>query len=296
MKMPKLKSLNRLLCQKYQVKNFICVYVGTQCYTREGKRVKLSLFRKAIFVKKVWWGLLSLVLLVLLASCGSAAALQSPPSQPITSNALNHNDAQQMSLPTPTPTAPPMSIPSQKPTPTPSKSQSQGQGSPSSGCVAFSHSTTRAPSDNGSLAAPYGPAPSTALAQQFATQLFQLINRDRAACGLPAFTWSSTLASGALLHSWNMFNCGFSHTCPDGSSPCQRIANEGFSNQTDCGECIGGTVASWSSITSIQEGMEHEPVTGWHRIHLFSTTLHYIGIGVYIDSTGYAWFTEDLAS
>src|SRR5713226_5939825 len=45
-----------------------------------------------------------------------------------------------------------------------------------------------------------------------------------------------TLASGALLHSWNMARRGFSNTCPDGSSPCQRIANEGFAGLSDCGE------------------------------------------------------------
>jgi hypothetical protein len=42
--------------------------------------------------------------------------------------------------------------------------------------------------------------------------------------------------------------------------------------------------------------MAHEPLGGWHRIHLFSTTLHQIGIGVSIASNGYIFFTEDMAS
>jgi hypothetical protein len=42
--------------------------------------------------------------------------------------------------------------------------------------------------------------------------------------------------------------------------------------------------------------MAHEPLGGWHRIHLFSTTLHQIGIGVSIDANGYIWFTEDMTS
>lgn len=244
-------------------------------------------------MKKVWWAIFCLSLVVLLAACSSPVDSQQVPTHPLTSDALSHGGPEENILPTPTPT-PGMSIPAQKLTPTPKPGQ--GQGSSSSGCVAFSHSTTHVPAKNGGLAAPYGSAPNTSQGQQFANELFQLINHDRAACGLPAFTWNATLAHGALLHSWNMSHCGFSHTCPDGMAQCQRIANEGFAGGTDCGECIGGTGGSWASISIIQEGMEHEPVTGWHRIHLFSTTLHYIGIGVYIDSSGYIWFTEDLAS
>jgi uncharacterized protein YkwD len=149
------------------------------------------------------------------------------------------------------------------------------------------------------LAAPYGPAPVTSEAQQLAQQLFQVINADRVACGLPPFAWNATLASGALLHSWNMDHCGFSHTCPDGSTQCQRIANEGFAGQSDCGENIGRAgpyPTPWAGVYSVQESMTHEPLGGWHRIHLFSTTLHQIGIGVYVDASGWPWFTEDMVS
>jgi uncharacterized protein YkwD len=152
---------------------------------------------------------------------------------------------------------------------------------------------------NGGLAAPYGPAPLSSEAQQLAQQLFQLINQNRAACGLPPFAWNNTLASGALLHSWNMAHCGFSHYCPDGSSPYQRIANEGFAGLSDCGENIGRAGPStplWANVYSVQESMANEPLGGWHRIHLFSTTLHRIGIGVYVDSSGSPWFTEDMVS
>ena len=94
---------------------------------------------------------------------------------------------------------------------------------------------TLTPAKNGTtLAAPYGPSPVTTEAQQLTQQLFQFINSERAACGLPPFAWNGTLASGALLHSWNMYHCGFSHTCPDGSTPFQRIANEGYAGYPDC--------------------------------------------------------------
>ena len=171
--------------------------------------------------------------------------------------------------------------------------------SPVSPCVIYSHATTQVPAKNGGLAAPYGPAPVSSEAQQLTQQLFQLINHERAACGLPPFAWSNILASGALLHSWNMAHCGFSHYCPDGSTPYQRIANEGFAGLSDCGESIGLAgpyPTAWAGVYSVQESMANEPLGGWHRIHLFSTTLHRIGIGIYVDARGWPWFTEDMAS
>jgi uncharacterized protein YkwD len=133
---------------------------------------------------------------------------------------------------------------------------------------------------------------------QLTQQLFALINHDRAIRGLYPFVWNSTLAAGARLHSWNMVHCGFSHTCPDGIDQCTRIANEGF-QFTDCGENIGlaGPYPTpWAGVYSVQEGMINEPPTGWHRIHLTSTTLHNIGVGIYVDSNGWIWFTEDIIS
>ena len=133
---------------------------------------------------------------------------------------------------------------------------------------------------------------------QLTQQLFAQINQDRAIRGLYPFVWNSTLAAGARLHSWNMVHCGFSHTCPDGIDQCTRIANEGF-QFTDCGECIGlaGPYPTpWGGVYSVQEGMINEPPTGWHRIHLTSTTLHNIGVGIYVASNGWIWFTEDIIS
>jgi uncharacterized protein YkwD len=139
----------------------------------------------------------------------------------------------------------------------------------------------------------------TALEIQLTQKLFALINSDRAARGLYPFIWNPVLAGGARLHSWNMVHCGFSHTCPDGKDQCQRIASEGFAGFTDCGENIGlaGPYPTpWGGVTSVQESMINEPPSGWHRIHLTSTTLHKVGVGLYVDSRGWIWFTEDLVS
>jgi uncharacterized protein YkwD len=259
---------------------------------------------RLLLVKKSPWVLLCLCLIVLLAACGSQVNTQSRSSGSLVSDSVVYI-AQQQSTPTPTP---PMSIPSQKttpvPTPTPhipisSTPVSTSTPTPSSNCIIYSNDTTRVPSQNGGLSAPYGPAPVSSEAQQLTQELFQLINQDRAACGLSPFAWNATLASGALLHSWNMYHCGFSHTCPDGMTQYQRIANEGFAGLSDCGENIGEAgpyPTPWGGVSSVQESMAHEPPGGWHRIHLFSTTLHRIGIGVYVDPNGWIWFTEDMVS
>ena len=254
--------------------------------------------------KKTCWGLLCLSLIVLLMACGSEKITTSSlSSNGITSDSLSTSRPQQSPLPSPT-FIPPLSIPSHKATPVPTQvphisASSTSTPPPVSNCVTYSQETTLVPAKNGTLAAPYGPAPVSEEAQQLIQQLFQLINHERAACELPPFAWNNILASGALLHSWNMAHCGFSHTCPDGSTPYQRIADEGFAGLSDCGESIGRAgpyPTAWDGVYSVQESMAHEPLGGWHRIHLFSTTLHRIGIGVYVDSGGWIWFSEDMVS
>jgi uncharacterized protein YkwD len=256
--------------------------------------------------EKTYWLLLSLSLIVLLAACGSKTVITSSlSSKSITSDSLNNSRLQQSPITIAIATSiPPLSIPSQRATPVPTPvprvtSSSTSTPQPVSNCVIYSQDTTQVPPQNGTLAAPYGPAPVSSEAQQLTQLLFQLINHERATCGLPPFAWNNVLASGALLHSWNMAHCGFSHTCPDGSTPYQRIANEGFAGLSDCGESIGLAgpyPTAWAGVYSVQESMANEPLGGWHRIHLFSTTLHRIGIGIYVDASGWPWFTEDMVS
>jgi uncharacterized protein YkwD len=221
--------------------------------------------------------------LVLLSSCGYKPGQQASESQNSTKSpkfkgAIAAHPTQQ-----PAPISP-ILLPPQEimPTPTPTQAVTTGKSVE---------------------AAPYGAPPTmTPEEMQLSQQLFALINSDRASRGLYAYSWNSTLAGGARLHSWNMYHCGFSHTCPDGTPQCTRIADEGFTNAdnaADCGENIGYAgpyPTPWQGVKNIQEGMVNEPPTGWHRIHLLSTTLHMVGVGVYVDPSGFIWFTEDLVS
>jgi len=228
-----------------------------------------------------------LLMIVVLSACGAQQATQLTPSQPIISDAVHVP-----SNPTPTPA---LTIQSQRATPTPSPVPTRAKTNPNPG--------NPPPSGfpgTGTGSAPYGPPPALSAEEiQLTQQLFALINHDRAIRNLYPFIWNNTLAGGARLHSWNMYHCGFSHTCPDGLDQCTRIANEGFAGFTDCGENIGqaGPMNDiWSAIYSVQESMINEPPSGWHRIHLTSTTLHSIGVGIFFDASGRAWFTEDMVS
>jgi len=229
-------------------------------------------------LRRKFWYLFAFLAMIALSSCGAPQSYQVTPSQPLYGDSIQHPELR----PTPTP---PIKIPMQVTTPTPTPTP----------LIPPTNNTTTA-----SGPAPYGPPPPmTAEEVQLTQQLFALINHDRSVRGLYPFVWNNALADGARLHSWNMVHCGFSHTCPDGLDQCTRIANEGFAGFTDCGECIGlagPNPTVWDGVYAVQESMINEPPTGWHRIHLTSTTLHRIGVGIYVASNGWAWFTEDMVS
>lgn len=232
-------------------------------------------------------GLLIMLFMVFLTGCGSQQSTQMTPPQSLTSE-----DAHMIQEQKPTPT-PQLSILSHIATPTPMPIPTKAPTTPPS-------SPPTIIPGSGSGPAPYGPPPAlTSEEMQLTQQLFALINHDRAVRGLYPFVWNSTLAGGARLHSWNMVHCGFSHTCPDGLDQCTRIANEGFAGFTDCGENIGLAgpyPTAWGGVYNVQESMMNEGPTGWHFIHLTSTTLHRIGVGIYVASNGWIWFTEDMVS
>lgn len=254
-----------------------------------------------------------LSLLLVLSACGAQSGTQkttSQPSESLIANKLNVdqlptatvnvNVPRQVATAVPSPTSHPTSVATKAvstPTPLPTATTTT-QPTPSTQPTQPTNPVTVPGSGIG--AAPYGQPPTiTAEEMQLTQQLFALINSDRAARGLYPFVWSATLAAGARLHSWNMYHCGFSHTCPDGLDQCTRIANEGFAGYSDCGENIGEAgpyPTAWGGVYNVQESMMQEGPTGWHFIHLTSTTLHRIGVGIYVEPNGWILFTEDMVS
>ncbi|WP_376795022.1 CAP domain-containing protein [Thermogemmatispora sp.] len=175
---------------------------------------------------------------------------------------------------------------------TPAPSPTAGR----SGSPAATPVPTLAPGGSG----PYGAPPAeTSQESQLRQQLLALINRDRASQGLPAYTLDGTLSAGARLHSWNMAHCGLSHACPGEAAPCDRVSAEGITWSV-CGENVGYASASpdaWSGVQLIESSMLNEqPPNDGHRRNLLSSAFHRIGIGIYLDSRGYVWVTEDFTN
>ncbi len=210
-------------------------------------------------INQKFWYILSPMLIILLAACGSGQSSHIVQVQPITADSLNI--AQH-----PTPTTS-ITIPKQIATivTTPSKHTNP------IGTTGVPPTTIPG---SGVGPTPYGPPPPISSEEyQLTQQLFALINHDRSVRGLYPFVWNATLAGGARLHS--------------------------FAGFTDCGENIGlagPSIPPWNNVYAVQESMINEGSGGWHFIHLTSTTLHRIGVGIFVDGNGWVWFTEDMVS
>jgi uncharacterized protein YkwD len=142
----------------------------------------------------------------------------------------------------------------------------------------------------------------TSTENQLAQQLFNQINSDRAAQGLPAYSWNDTLAKGAQQHNITMTttDCGLQHQCPNEPEPCQRVTNEGIT-WTSCGENIGYTSTDSDAWTAIKENIEggmlaEKPPDDGHRKNLLNTNFHQVGVAVHFDSKGIAWVSEDFTN
>lgn len=141
----------------------------------------------------------------------------------------------------------------------------------------------------------------TSTEQQLEQQLFNQINIDRAALGLPPYAWNQILASGAYQHNVLMTSgCGLWHQCTNEPTPCERFKSEGITLPA-CAENIDYSYIStygdaWTAIkTHTEQGeLAEQPPNDGHRKNLLSTSLIEIGISVIIDAQGRAWVTEDM--
>jgi uncharacterized protein YkwD len=141
------------------------------------------------------------------------------------------------------------------------------------------------------------PSP-TSQEQQLAQYVLGLINHDRAAMGLPPYSWSNALARGARLHNLRMMAYGqLSHQCPGEPDLGTRITNDGIAWRA-AGENIG-----WSDYPDPQQGvqlnhqnmMAEQPPNDGHRQNILSTSFTLAGIDVLIDAHHNVWLTEDFA-
>jgi uncharacterized protein YkwD len=136
-------------------------------------------------------------------------------------------------------------------------------------------------------------------APQLAAALLQVINQERSQNGVSSLRMDPTMNAVALQHSEAMTICGLSHYCPAGTTPGSRLSAAGV-QWTTCGENIGwdyDNVSPWQKVLIIQNMFINEvPPNDWHRRNLLNPLFGRIGIGIYIQSDGALWLTEDFAN
>jgi uncharacterized protein YkwD len=215
-------------------------------------------------VHRKLWAIVGILPLLILAACGTGIdATQSRQAHPTPSTVIQISIAGKPTTPLtkPTPTAKP---------PTLSPGSRNNGGSPTP----------------------------TSQDQQLAQYVFGLINHDRAAMGLPLYSWSAALARGAHLHNLRMMAYGqLSHQCPGEPDLGTRITNDGIAWRS-AGENIG-----WSDYPDPQQGvltnhqsmMAEKPPNDGHRQNILSTSFRLVGIDVLVDAHHNVWLTEDFA-
>ena len=124
-------------------------------------------------------------------------------------------------------------------------------------------------------------------------QLLALINQDRAAQNLPAYTENTTLSQAAYDHSSKIAAAGQTNTDTDTG---QRISGAGV-QATAWGENVGYSPSqpdAWGGAQVVHKSMMAEqPPNDGHRQNLLSSNFTQIGIGVVVDDKGVVWVTED---
>ena len=122
------------------------------------------------------------------------------------------------------------------------------------------------------------------IAEQY---LFQAINQERAAAGLPALTWNPDLTRAAVYHAQQMRNLqAISHQFQGEPDLAQRAASTGtrFSR-------VAENVATSPSILQMHEALMNSP---HHRENILDPKVNSIGISVLV-SGRQLWGVEDFA-
>ncbi|HWC81742.1 MAG TPA: sigma-70 family RNA polymerase sigma factor [Pseudonocardiaceae bacterium] len=161
-----------------------------------------------------------------------------------------------------------------------------------------------APGHSAPPPAPVTTTTTTAPPPSPAEQVLALMNKARAAAGLPAYVMDADLVTSATRHNQTMASgCGLSHQCPNEAAIGDRETAAGV-HWTSAGENIGdgGPVSNTntaiaSMATGLTQGMLNEqPPDDGHRKNILSRSFTRVGIAVVRDSSGTVWLTQDFAN
>ena len=140
--------------------------------------------------------------------------------------------------------------------------------------------TTAAPAAAAPAAAPAAPASlgdtSGSYDSAMARAVFDLVNQQRAAAGLPALTWNDTLAESASIRATEIV-VNWSHTRPDGSEWWTAGA------QTEMGENLA------YGQTSAEQAMTEWMNSPGHAENVLRSSFTTLGVSCYVCNGTYYW-------
>jgi uncharacterized protein YkwD len=120
-------------------------------------------------------------------------------------------------------------------------------------------------------------------------QAFTLLNQDRAANGLPALKFNSSLTAVAENFAQDMINRGyFSHYTPEGLSPFNRMSQAGISYKS-----AGENIAEDTSVQSAETAFMN---SSGHRANILNTSYTDVGIGIRQSANGTLYIVQDFIS
>jgi uncharacterized protein YkwD len=122
-----------------------------------------------------------------------------------------------------------------------------------------------------------------------ALQVFDLINAEREAAGLPALLWSEDAADVAYDHCVDMRVRGYiSHFNPEGLDGCRRLWEAGV-NALSCAENIAH---GHQTPQGVMSGLMGSP---GHRANILMAGMTHVGVGVHTGAGG-PWWTMDFTA
>lgn len=175
-------------------------------------------------------------------------------------------------VPAPKPTDAPAAAPTRRPTPMPTiRPTLRPAATPTA------RPTAAPPDDTGH----YTPDSITVQEQK----ALNLLNQDRAANGLPALTLDSELSRLARLKSRDMNdNRYFAHESPTYGNAASMLTAFGYAYNG-----VGENIAHHATVEKAEAAFLSSP---GHRINLMGSQWKKVGIGVWLDSSGFVYLTQ----
>ncbi len=121
-------------------------------------------------------------------------------------------------------------------------------------------------------------------------EVFELVNKERAANGLNSLTWADDLAAVARAHSQDMIdNNYFSHTNLNGESPFDRLHNAGISYTTAAENIAYGQKTPEAVMNAWMN-------SSGHRANILNSRVKELGVGAAKTSNGAIYWTQVFAA